>query len=117
MTLYVGDLYEEDITNGSGPSSPYISYYHLGPKLVGMRRANQADPSTNGQYRLVEDHLGSVTLVVDTSSTPTVVQRQFDTPYGQVAMQYIAPSSGSLTSMGYTGQRLDSDSNLMYYGV
>ena len=43
---------------GSGSTSPYISYYYLGEKLVDMRRANQTDTTTNGQYRLEQDHRG-----------------------------------------------------------
>jgi RHS repeat-associated protein len=109
-TLYIGSLYEEDL---SSKEPPYINYYQLGGKLVGMRRANQA--ASNGQYRLVSEQLGSTTLVVDTSTPSQVVQRQYHKPYGEVAWQYQA--SGSLTSINFTGQRLDSDSGLLYYGA
>ena len=95
------------MTSG-GPA--YISYYQLGGKLVGMRRANQS--SGNGQDRIVGDHLGSVSVLVDT--TPQIVQWQFYKPYGEIAQQ---SSGGSLTEVGYTGQRLDSDDGLMYYGA
>jgi hypothetical protein len=72
-TLYIGNLYEEELTGASNP--PYITYYHFGGKLVGMRRANQQDPTTNGQLRVVGDHLGSTSLVVDTSNPPQVIHR------------------------------------------
>jgi len=44
-----------------------------------------------------------------------VVQRQYHKPYGEIAWQWTA--GGSLTNVGFTGQRLDSDSGLMYYGA
>jgi RHS repeat-associated protein len=87
----------------------------VGGKLVGMRRVNQAD-GQNGQYRIAGDHLGSTTLIVDTSGPPQIVQRQYHKPYGEVAWQYTSGGS-SLTSINFTGQRLDADSGLMYYGA
>jgi RHS repeat-associated protein len=110
-SVYVGNLYEEQLTGSANP--PYIVYYFLGGKAVGLRRANQT--ADNGQYRLVGDHLGSTTMLVDTSSSPVVVQRQYHKPYGELTWQYTA--NGSLTSVNYTGQRLDSDSGLLYYGA
>ena len=110
-TLYIGKFYEETLTGGTNP--PYIVYYSLGGKAVGLRRANQ--PAGNGQYRLVGDQLGSTTLLVDTSSSPQVVQRQYYKPYGESAFQYT--SNSSLTTQNFTGQRLDSGSGLLYYGA
>ncbi|MDQ2808620.1 MAG: hypothetical protein M3Z04_17180 [Chloroflexota bacterium] len=60
-TLYIGGLYEEQLGSGS------INYYSFGGKGVGLRRAGW--PSGNGQYRLVGDHLGSTTLLVDTANS------------------------------------------------
>ena len=85
----------------------------FGSQMVALRRGNYG--SNNGQYRTVADHLQSTTLMVDTGSTPTVVYRTYYKPYGEVAFDY--PGSGSLTSVGYTGQRLDGDTGLMYYGA
>jgi RHS repeat-associated protein len=96
----------------------YTSYYSLGAKVVGMRRVNAA--SGNGQFRIVGDHLGSTTLIVDTASPPNVVQRQYHKPYGETAWQYTASTTGgeSLTNVGYTGQRTDEDSSgLMFYNA
>jgi RHS repeat-associated protein len=96
----------------------YTSYYSFGGKLVGMRRVNAA--SGNGQFRMVGDHLGSTTLIVDTASPPSVVQRQYHKPYGETAWQYTASSTGggSLTNVGYTAQRTDEDSSgLMFYNA
>ncbi len=87
---------------------------YLGTKLVGLRHASPGDASTNGVYRLVGDHLGSVTLLVDDASPPAVAQRAYYTPYGQTAYRYTA--HGSLTSRNFTGQRLDADTGLLYYG-
>jgi RHS repeat-associated protein len=102
----------------SPTTPPYTSYYMFGGKLVGMRRANYS--SGNGQFRIVGDHLGSTTLILDTLSPPNVVQRQYSKPYGETAWQYTASSTGgaSLTNIGYTGQRTDEDSTgLMFYNA
>jgi len=65
------------------------------------------------QYRLVGDDLGSTTLTLDTGSPPKVVYRAYYKPYGEVAFS----SGTNQTSKGYTGQRLDTSSGLMYYGA
>jgi hypothetical protein len=41
-----------------------------------MRRANEPQSSTNGQQRIVGDHPGSTTIVVETSNPPQLLQRQ-----------------------------------------
>lgn len=69
------------------------------------------------------DYLSSTSLVLD--SAGSVVQRTYYKPYGEVAWSWSStggvnnsPSTTtSLTSMGYTGQRLDQESGLMYYGA
>ncbi len=106
-TLYIGGIYEEQLGSGS------TNYYSCGGKAVGLRRSGW--PNGNGQYRLVGDHLGSTTLLVDTATPPNVVQRQYHKPYGEIAFQWTV--GGSLTSVSFTGQRLDSDTGLMYYGA
>jgi hypothetical protein len=80
---------------------------------VGMRRVVGTTGSTGNtsstQYRIVGDHLGSTSLIVDAQNTPQVVQRTYNKPYGEVAYSW-SPSGGgptSLTSIGYTGQRLE----------
>jgi RHS repeat-associated protein len=118
-TLYIGGLYEEELEDqGSNDSTtsttPYTSYYSFGGKTVGMRRVNY--DTGNGQFRMVSDHLGSTTLLVNASATPVVVSREYHKPYGEIGW-----SGGSamtnLTSVGYTGQRLDTDSGLMFYNA
>ncbi len=110
-TLYIGSFYEETLTGGSNP--PYIVYYMLGSKMVGLRRANQPGVNTNGQFRVVGDQLGSTTLIIDTAPTPNVTQREYYKPFGEVAFT----SGSSRTDKGFTGQRLDVSSGLMYYGA
>lgn len=78
-----------------------------------MRRANQADASTDGQLRVVGDHLGSTSLVFNTAAPSTVIHRAYYKPYGEVAWQ----TGSSRTSVGFTGQRLDSESGLMEFGA
>ena len=109
-TLYVGNLYEEMLA-GSHGTNPYIVYYSLGGKLVGLRKGNYQ--SGNGQYRIVVDNLSSATLTVDTSSPPAVKYRQYYKPYGEVAFS----AGTNQTSKSYTGQRLDADTGLVYYGA
>ena len=48
-------MYEEEIINLTDTTPPYTSYYALGGKLVGMRRANQG--AANGQYRILNSPL------------------------------------------------------------
>jgi RHS repeat-associated protein len=115
-TLYIGGLYEEEVTNQANP--PYTVYYSFIGKLVGMRRANHQ--AGDEQFRMVGDHLGSTTLILDTATTPNVLQRQYHKPYGETAWQHTATSTGgeSLTNIGYTGQRSDEVSTgLMFYNA
>jgi RHS repeat-associated protein len=119
-TLYIGGLYEEELEavpggDSTNSTTPYTSYYSFGGKLVGMRRANYS--TGNGQYRTVSDHLGSTTLLVNAAATPGVVSREYHKPYGEVAWSAGSAVMTNLTSIGYTGQRLDTDSGLMYYGA
>jgi RHS repeat-associated protein len=120
ITIYAGTQYEEDVTNRTNPSPAYTGYYSFGGKLVGMRRGNQAGGVGNGQYRMTGHRRGSTSLVV--GSTGSVVQRLYYKPYGEVAWSWsstggVNSSATSLTSVGYTGQRLDGESGLMYYGA
>ncbi len=112
-TLYIGNFYEETLTGASSP--PYIVYYMFGGKTVGMRRANYPvlPTNTNGQFRVVGDQLGSTTLLIDTAPVPNVTQREYYKPFGEVAFT----SGSSRTDKGFTGQRLDVSSGLMYYGA
>ena len=81
----------------------------VGSKLVGMRRAHEIS-DRNGQFRVVGDHLGSTTLVVNTASPPEVWYREYYKPYGEALVQYSRWANGfTPTSVGFTGQRLDDE--------
>jgi RHS repeat-associated protein len=83
-------------------------YYYAGSNRVAER------VNTNGTtalYFLFTDHLGSTSVVVDSSGA--VVSRQLYRAFG--APSY---SSGTdLTDYGYTGQRADDSIGLMYYNA
>lgn len=83
-TLYIGSVYEEEISSTS-TDKPYTNYYSFGGQMVGMRKGNQPTSGDNRQLRVVGDHLGSTSLVIDTSSSPQVVHRQYYKPYGEIA--------------------------------
>ncbi len=89
-TIYIEGMYEEDITPGS-TTTQYTSYYTFGGKVVGMRRVVGA---TSTQYRMVTDHLGSTSLIVDAQNTPMVVQRTYNKPYGEVAWSWSSSGGG-----------------------
>jgi RHS repeat-associated protein len=111
-SIYATDAWIKDALIATTDSTPaYTSYYSFGGRVVGMRKQNY--PTSNGQLRILGDHLGSSTLIVDTAATPVVVHRQYYKPYGEA----IPVSGSSQTSVGYTGQRLDVESGLMYYGA
>ena len=102
----------------SSMSTPeYTTYYSFGGKMVGMRRANAS--VGNGQYRIVGDHLGSTTLIVNTDTPPTVVQRHTASrTVRRHGNTHHLTGGESLTNVGYTGQRTDEDSTgLMFYNA
>jgi RHS repeat-associated protein len=81
-------------------------YYRLGGRLVALRQ--------NGQLRYVHsDHLGSVSLLTDADGkvVPGSVQRFF--PFGKVraGQPVLLP-----TGRNFTGQQLDVNTGLLYYG-
>jgi RHS repeat-associated protein len=83
----------------AGASS--TKYYYLGSQRVAMQNAS-------GITYLHTDHLGSTSV---TSGAVTSTQVYY--PFGS-----IRATTGSVpTDYGFTGQRLDSSSNLMYYGA
>jgi RHS repeat-associated protein len=70
----------------------------------------------------VGDHLGSTTLVVDTAPPPEVAPkvkyREYYKPYGEALVRYNGWADGfTPTGVGFTGQRLDDESGLMYFGA
>jgi RHS repeat-associated protein len=73
-----------------------------------MRVEGDPIPQNNGVFFLHSDHLGSTSLTTDASGNP--VARQLYDAWGNVRS-----GGGMPTDIGYTGQRLDTSTGLMYY--
>jgi len=101
VTFYVGDLYEEFHEAGTSVVTA-TKYYYLGSQRVAMRTGSAV-------FYLHGDHLGSVSLTTDQSGA--VVSKQHYYPFGEV----FDPEGPSPTDFGFTGQRLDDSTGLMYY--
>ncbi|MCP3996505.1 MAG: RHS repeat-associated core domain-containing protein [bacterium] len=85
-------------------------YYSLGSQLVAMRTA--VDDVDQGVDYLLSDHLGSTSVAHAADGSSTV--RQYYYPWGG-----LRGTSGPVvdTDIGYTGQRLDTSTDLMYYNA
>ncbi len=100
-TVYIGGVYEK---NSDGST---VKYYGASGKAVAMRRT----PATGAPtlYYTLSDHLGSVSVVTDT--TGAVVASQKYWPYGAVRFGGV-----SQTDKLYTGQQIEpGDSALGLY--
>ena len=85
---------------GGGTTTTVTTHYSLGSDRVAV--------ATDGDVTwLIGDHLGSTTIA---HNPTTGTQKQRFTPYG-------APRDGNVTATeyGYTGQRADQSTGLMYY--
>src|SRR6185312_8291778 len=100
-TVYVGDIEQVATTGGTTTTT---TYYYAGRQCVAL--------AVNGTFSyLASDLLGSATVALDTSGTPTA--SQLYAPYGSTRY-----SNGTMpTDYGFTGQRADSASGLDYYGA
>lgn len=92
-TLYIGDIAEK--TGGQ-----VTTYVFAGNQRLTMRQGAN-------EYYFHNDHLGSTSLV--TNSSGTAVQTTRNTPFGNVYF-----SSGSVTDIGFTGHRSDVSNGLIY---
>jgi RHS repeat-associated protein len=102
-TVYAGAL-EVTIT---GTQRITKSYYFAGSQLIALRVYTA--PTSSVLYYLHGDHLGSTSLTTDASGN--AVARQLYDAWGNI--RYV---TGTLpTDIGYTGQRLDNSTGLMYY--
>ncbi|MBN2007556.1 MAG: hypothetical protein JXA21_29695 [Anaerolineae bacterium] len=101
VTFYVGDLYEEFHVAGTSVVTA-TKYYYLGSRRVAMRTGSAV-------FYLHGDHLGSTSLTTDQSGAVVSKQRYY--PFGEV----FDPEGRSPTDFGFTGQRLDDSTGLMYY--
>ena len=85
-------------------------YYQFGGELVAMRKA--IDGVDQGVTFLLSDHLGSTSVAYD-PATGTAT-RQYYYPWGGLRGSD-EPTVG--TDIGYTGHRLDTSTELMYYNA
>jgi RHS repeat-associated protein len=100
-TVYVGDLESVATTGGATTTTTY--FYAAGQRIA---------LAVNGTLSyLASDLLGSATVALNTSGTPTA--SQLYAPYG--GARY---SNGTMpTDYGFTGQRADASTGLDYYGA
>jgi RHS repeat-associated protein len=95
---YVGNYYE---VSGSATTK----YYYFGGQRVAMKKGSTT-------YYLHTDHLGSTSVVADSSGA--LYSRQTYYAFGGVRT---TQGSASPTDYGFTGQKLDASDGLMYYGA
>src|SRR5579884_24936 len=103
-TLYgiTFDDFTETVINGS--MTALMKYYSAAGQRIAMRQGNTLS-------YLLSDGLGSTTIAL--SSTGSVTAVQLFAPYG--SSRY---SKGSMpTDYNFTGQRLDRETGLLYYGA
>ncbi len=103
-TYYVGMYYEKIVTvDGGGTTTAWKKYYYAGASRLAMRE------DTDNPLYLMGDHLGSTSLVVNTSGAQ--VARRSYLPFGS---EWAA--SGTVpTDFGFTGQREAGEIGLYYY--
>jgi len=85
-------------------------YYSIGGETVAMRKYTEG--TSDGVWWLLSDHLGSTGLAYKTDGSE--VLRQYYYPWGGLrgSTDPVVP-----TDIGYTGQRLDTSTDLMYYNA
>ncbi len=98
-----------------GPTNPesfsgITKYYYFGSQRVAMRQGGDL-------YYLHSDHLGSTSTVTNEGGVCTSQQAYY--PYGAIRLITPTPPCGDTvpTDFGFTGQRKDASSGLMYYGA
>jgi RHS repeat-associated protein len=82
------------------------TYYSAGSQLIAMRV--YTSPTSSVLYYLHGDHLGSTSLTTDASGN--VVARQLYDAWGNIRLR-----GDVKTDIGYTSQREDRSTNLMFY--
>jgi RHS repeat-associated protein len=96
-TYYIGNHYEVTVS----VATSVLKYYYFGKQRIALR-------NSVGVVYLHSDHLGSTSV---TSGATSSAQTYY--PFGS-----IRTATGSVpTDFGFTGQRTDASSNLMYYGA
>jgi RHS repeat-associated protein len=101
-TVYLGAFFE-----WTGSTSTMKRYYYAGSIRIAIRVGNGS--GTTGLSWLFGDHLGSTSLAVDMNATRTGEHRY--RPYGENRFFF----QSLPTTFDFTGQRVDSYINLLWY--
>ena len=104
VTYYLGKYYEKTVQNGHYAEK---KHYSAGSSMIAVRTV--IDGTQDTLNWLVGDHLGSTSLVTD--STGAVVNEIRYSAFGE--MRYL--NGETVTDLLYTGQKLDSYINLYWY--
>jgi RHS repeat-associated protein len=83
-------------------------YYAVGNQVIAMRSLTMTGSVVN---YLHSDHLGSTSLATDASGAAVPNSRQMYYPYGEPRVK----GTSLPTDIGFTGQRTDDATGLMYY--
>ena len=113
VTYYLGKYYEKTVQNGHYAETCaecFFSkkHYSAGSSIIAVRTV--VDGTQDTLNWLVGDHLGSTSLVTDSSGA--VVSEVRYSAFGE--MRYL--NGETVTDLLYTGQKLDSYINLYWYG-
>ncbi len=100
-TYYIGDSY---VVSVNGQVTTASKYYSFGGLRVAVKFGSTL-------YYLHVDHLGSTSVATDTSGNPISKQTYF--AFGAMRTS----ERTSPTDYGFSGQRFDASSALMYYGA
>jgi len=104
-TLFIGSYYEQIVTDdGISSTTEWKKYYYAGSVRLAMRE------DTDNPLYLIGDHLGSTSLVLDTSGLE-VAKRSY-LPFGEA---WGVSATDLPTTFTYTGQREAAEIGLMYY--
>lgn len=101
-TVFVGSLYDRD---GNGDDRSYV---YLGDTRI-------ATVDDNGIHFMHGNHLGSTDVIADEMGT--IEEKITYEPYGKINSHDKYGSSDEVSDFYFTGQRLDTESGLMYYNA
>jgi RHS repeat-associated protein len=108
---YIGPRVEYNLTTNT-----MTRYYLFGSERIAMRVLDKwkTPNETNNVYYTLSDHLGSASVMTDTSGNRKTEYRY--TAWGEDRYTYIATSTVQ-TAYQYTGQRNDDMGGLLYYNA
>ncbi len=105
ITAYPGDHYEYEV------GSDIARQYYTAGGRVAMRVSGDPEPSNNGVFYTLGDHLGSTSITVDESGA--VVAELRYKAWGETRYA----NGETPTTWRYTGQRQEEGLGLYYYGA